>query len=120
MWKWNVLGKVKGTLLGGGGGARKSMFLLEGSRNLPVRATDKNRVEVSALGWLEAVAWDRGNEIFIFWINVHIISEKIIVLTLTAKWPNFDEIKPGGMHENHAVAIWLLGSITTFALKTPL
>jgi hypothetical protein len=27
-------------------------------------------VEVKTLEWIEAAAWDRGREIWIFWINV--------------------------------------------------
>jgi hypothetical protein len=28
------------------------------------------------------------------------------MLAMTAKGPNFDEIKSGGLHENHLVATW--------------
>jgi hypothetical protein len=37
-------------------GSRKSIILLEGSQAVPVRPSDKSRVKVNALGWLEAVA----------------------------------------------------------------
>jgi hypothetical protein len=46
------------------GKGRKSIILLDGSQALPVRPSDKGSVNVKVLGWLEAVAWDRGNLIF--------------------------------------------------------
>jgi hypothetical protein len=36
------------------------------------------------------------------------------LLALTAKGVNFDEFKPGGLHEKHAVATWNLRTISTF------
>jgi hypothetical protein len=37
-------------------GREKEHRLLEGSQALPSRPSDKSRVKVNALGWLEAVA----------------------------------------------------------------
>jgi hypothetical protein len=41
-----------------------------------------------------------------FDLRFSIILKKIIVVALTAKELNIDELKSGGLHEKHAVATW--------------
>lgn len=43
-------------------GKGESIVLLEGSQSLPVCLSEKTRVKVKMLGWLESVAGDRGHE----------------------------------------------------------
>jgi hypothetical protein len=57
------MGKFKYTLFRE---ERKSVVLLEGSQASPVRSSNKSKVKVKILEWLEAVASDRGHGIFIF------------------------------------------------------
>jgi hypothetical protein len=40
----------------------QNIVLLEGSQVLPVRPSDKSRLNVKTFGWLEAVAWNRGRK----------------------------------------------------------
>jgi hypothetical protein len=40
---------------------------------------------------------------------------RISLVSLTAKWAEFDEFKSGGQREKHAVASWNLGTISAFA-----
>jgi hypothetical protein len=47
-------------------GREKECRLLEGSQASPVRPSDKVNTKVNKLGWLEAVAGDRGRGISIF------------------------------------------------------
>jgi hypothetical protein len=41
-------------------GREKEHGLLDSSQASPARPSDESRVKVNALGWLEAVAWERG------------------------------------------------------------
>jgi hypothetical protein len=45
---------------------RKSIILSEGSQASPSRLSDKGRMKVKWLGWLEAVACDKGRGVLIF------------------------------------------------------
>jgi hypothetical protein len=46
-------------------GREKEHRLLEGSQASPACPFDGSRVKVKTIGWLEAVAWDRGSGILI-------------------------------------------------------
>jgi hypothetical protein len=41
--------------------------------------------------------------------------EKFIVMALTSMGLHFDEFKSGGLHEEHTVTTWNLGTISSFA-----
>jgi hypothetical protein len=47
----------------------KIIVLSEGSQAPPTSPSDKGSVKIKTLGQLEAVAWDRGRGILVFWIN---------------------------------------------------
>jgi hypothetical protein len=64
------LGEVRGTLLWGGGG--EIIFLLGGSQALLAYPSDKCRVKVKTLAWLELLPWDNGRENSILWISVEL------------------------------------------------
>jgi hypothetical protein len=77
-----AMGELWDILLRGGG--RKSIIMVGGSQALSTCPSDRENVEVKTLGWLEAVAWDRGRGILVFWNNVELCSlEKNILVALT-------------------------------------
>jgi hypothetical protein len=50
---------------------QETASFLEGSQASLIRPYDKGSVKMKISGWL-AVAWDRGREILIIWINVEL------------------------------------------------
>jgi hypothetical protein len=88
-------GNLRDTLLWGW---RNSIVSLEFSYTSPARPSDKSRVKVKTLEWLQALAWSRDRRILIFWINVNCIISKNnfsgFAMELT-----FYKFKSRGLHE---------------------
>jgi hypothetical protein len=54
---------------------------LEGSQASPSRPSGKDSVKVKMLGWSEAVAWDRGRGVSVFWIDGELLYNLVAFTT---------------------------------------